>query len=174
MFFSCTSHKCLELFIAAYSKDDSNFYDDMFYYRGSAPYKAHPVQFESTILEISESFSEIYNQAKEAEDRDLDQICGVGYRKALEFLIKDYAILINPENEEQIKREFLNGVITNYIHSEKIKEISKRAVWIGNDETHYIRKWDNKDINDLKILIKLTTNWITNEVLSKNYIEEMN
>ena len=35
-------------------------------------------------------FLTIYNQSLSAEDNNLDQIAGIGYRKALEFLIKDY------------------------------------------------------------------------------------
>ena len=31
---------------------------------------------------------------------------------------------------------------------------------LGNDETHYSRKWVDMDINDLKILIRLTVTWM--------------
>ena len=48
--------------------------------------------FSTIIKDISPSFDSIYNQAFCAEQLSLDQICGVGYRKALEFLIKDYQI----------------------------------------------------------------------------------
>jgi len=47
----------------------------------------------------------------------------------------------------------LSACIQQYIDNEKIKLVSKRAVWIGNDETHYVRKWIEKDIEDLKRLI---------------------
>lgn len=48
--------------------------------------------FSEIINSISPQFVLIYNQAYYAEQTNLDQICGVGYRKALEFLIKDYLI----------------------------------------------------------------------------------
>ena len=44
------------------------------------------------ISELSPNFCEIYNQAYIAEQTNLMQICGTGYRKSLEFLIKDYLI----------------------------------------------------------------------------------
>ncbi len=47
------------------------------------------------------------------------------------------------------------------------------AFWLGNDETHYLRKWEQHDVDDLVTLIKLTTNWIEIEHLSKSYVEEM-
>ena len=49
----------------------------------------------------------------------------------------------------------------------------KRAVWLGNDETHYVRKWEDKDISDLKRLIKLTVNWIENNLLTQDYMSTM-
>lgn len=46
--------------------------------------------FSNIISELSPNFCEIYNQAYIAEQTNLMQICGTGYRKSLEFLIKDY------------------------------------------------------------------------------------
>ncbi|OWR27271.1 hypothetical protein CDO73_23815 [Saccharibacillus sp. O23] len=172
--FTCTNAKCSEIFFGVYLKDQFNFRDDVFYLRGCSPFQPFPESFEECIEELSPSFVEIYNQAKHAEERRLDQICGVGYRKALEFLIKDYAITLQPEKVENIKKEPLAAVISNYILNQRIKEISKRAVWLGNDETHYVRRWENKDIDDLKLLIKLTINWISLELLSSKYEEDMN
>ena len=45
--------------------------------------------------------------------------------------------------------------------------------WLGNDETHYVRKWEEKDIRDLKILIRLTESWIQNSILTDKYLREM-
>lgn len=50
------------------------------------------IVFSDIINEISPGFVKIYNQAHEAEIRLLDDIVGGGYRKALEFLIKDICI----------------------------------------------------------------------------------
>ena len=41
-------------------------------------------------------------------------------------------------------------VISRYIDDSNIKNVAKRAVWLGNDETHYIRKWEDKDLSFLK------------------------
>lgn len=106
---------------------------------------------------------------------NLNQICGVGYRKALEFLIKDY--LISKESDaqtiENIKSKFLNNCIQDNVQNENIKNVAKRAVWLGNDETHYIRVWADKDVNNLKQLIDLTVRWIENEVETERVLQEM-
>ena len=57
--------------------------------------------------------------------------------------------------------------------NEKVKEVAKRAVWIGNDETHYVRRWEGKDIEDLKTLIEITIHWIEMEKLTADYLTEM-
>lgn len=33
-------------------------------------------------------------------------------------------------------------------------------MWLGNDETHYVRRWEEKDLSDLKRLISMTVSWI--------------
>lgn len=52
--------------------------------------------FSQEIKDLSPNFVKIYHQAEQAENTGLSDICGLGYRKALEFLVKDYAIAFNP------------------------------------------------------------------------------
>lgn len=47
----------------------------------------------------------------------------------------------------------LGQCINDYIDDDKIKKSSKVSAWLGNDETHYIKKFEDKDINDLKRFI---------------------
>lgn len=132
--------------------------------------------FSETISKISGQFATIYNQAYYAEQMGLDQICGVGYRKAIEFLIKDY--LISKETDAQkieiIKNKFLGNCIKDDVQDKNIREVAKRAVWIGNDETHYVRVWADKDVQNLKQLIELTVRWIENEIETEQVLQEIN
>lgn len=130
--------------------------------------------FSNIISELSPNFCEIYNQAYIAEQTNLMQICGTGYRKSLEFLIKDYLISTLPEGQhEAIKNKFLNNCIRDNISNINIKTVASRAVWLGNDETHYTRKWEDKDINDLKSIIELTLHWIESEIRTQKLLEDM-
>ncbi len=131
-------------------------------------------QFDENIKKLSSNFCEIFNQAYVAEQMDLNEIAGIGYRKALEFLIKDYCIDKNKEQEEKIKKEPLSQVITNYILSDKIKNLAKASIWIGNDETHYVRKYEDKDIKDLKRFISATVAYITYELIADSAQEFVN
>ncbi len=60
-----------------------------------------------------------------------------------------------------------------YVDNENIKQRAKRAVWLGNDETHYVRTWIDKDIKDLKLLIKLTVGWIEHAIITELLIADM-
>ena len=98
---------------------------------------------------------------------------GIGLRKALEFLVKDFALKEHPDKEDAIKKTFLGSCIENYIDDANVKECARRAAWLGNDETHYLRKWTDKDVKDLKLLITLTVHWIDNVLLTRKYLAEM-
>ena len=107
------------------------------------------------------------------ESQGLLQICGVGYRKALEFLIKDYLIATKSSDPNKIKSMALGTCIENYVTEGNVKAVAERAVWLGNDETHYERKWVGKDLADLKTMIDLVVHWITVEYPTKSALESM-
>lgn len=118
------------------------------------PTRYTPEVFDCQIETISPQFVKIYNQALAAESSGLDEIAGLGYRKAMEFLVKDYCIHTNPEDEVKIKSMPLSQCITTYVKSEQIQTLATRAAWIGNDEAHYVRKQEDRDVSDMKNFIK--------------------
>ena len=130
-------------------------------------------EFTKEINELSPQFVKIFGEAESAEQETLMEICGVGYRKALEFLIKDYLIKNNPGEKDEIERKSLGNCIKENIDSSKIKKIAEKATWLGNDETHYVRKWEDKDLKDLKILISITVHYILMDIQANTYIADM-
>jgi len=174
--YQCSHEDCKKAFIAYFNKigtTNPSGTIPMYEYKKSMPGNFVNKEFTKTINDISPKFGVIFNQAKNGEDLGLDEIAGMGYRKALEFLLKDYIILNNPNLDSQIKTKFLGKCIDENIENVKLKEISKRAVWLGNDETHYERRWEQRDISDLKQLIDISLHWIEMEKLSANFIKEM-
>jgi hypothetical protein len=106
----------------------------------SAPINFKERKFDEKLSNLSSQFIKIYNQAKQAEEYGLDEIAGLGYRKSLEFLVKDYAIYKNKEKEKLIKETWMSDCIKNYIDNDQIKILAEKSEWIGNDEAHYVRK----------------------------------
>lgn len=155
----CPKDDCGKFFSLEY--DDSGHTSNVRSYENYTYRPPIEIDLPDNIEKVSESFVEIYSQATKAESEGLDQIAGVGYRKSLEFLIKDHAIRNNPENEDSIKKKMLGPVITEYLNDfPKLQNLSKAATWIGNDETHYVRRHDDKDIRDMKQFIKSASQFI--------------
>jgi hypothetical protein len=124
--------------------------------------------FSEEIIKLSPIFVKIYNQALAAETSSLDEIAGLGYRKSLEFLIKDFAISENPKDEADIKKMQLAPCIKQYITDPNVKTLATRTAWLGNDEAHYIRKHDDRDITDMKLFIKASIYFISMIMITKD------
>ncbi|MFD1899224.1 DUF4145 domain-containing protein [Enterococcus termitis] len=157
----CSNDSCKKYFIAAYNY---NSYTEISEY---IPYSYRPpikVELPENIEKVSPNFVEIYSQATTAESEKLNQIAGVGYRKALEFLVKDYAIRYNPDETEKIKTMLLGPVIKQYLSDfKKLQTLATAATWIGNDETHYVRRHEDKDIKSMKRFIRAAAQYIAAE-----------
>ena len=174
----CPSATCRRLFLAQYTKP---VLIAQYNLQNCVPYIISTAEHTETTKNISKDFCDIYDEAQKAEGSSLKLVAGPGYRKALEFLIKDYVISqITEENADkraaqktEVEKMPLATCIGKFVKSEQIKQIAKRAAWLGNDETHYVRKWEDKDLGDLKKLIELTLHWIEIEKLTADVIMDM-
>lgn len=153
MFF-CPS--CESAFFVSYrvTDDYSNYSKTCGTIIAQYPNPSTTTPFSEEISILSPKFVEIYHQSEIAESTNLTEICGIGYRKALEFLVKDFAIHEHPEDKEIIEKKLLSQCIKNYIDDDRIKTLAERSAWIGNDEAHYVRKQEDRDVSDLKNFIK--------------------
>jgi hypothetical protein len=165
----CPRESCGLTFLAYY---EDLYHKGKYFFRYSKPGMPKPPTIQDTIKKMSPSFEKIYNESVAAESYGLLEICGAGYRKSLEFLVKDYIISMGIK-EETIKGLFMGKCIEEYIDDNAVKQVAKRAAWLGNDETHFCRKWVDKDLTDLKRLLHLTMNAIDNKIITKQYTEEM-
>ena len=84
----CPNQECNRSFIAYYEYNRNNGHYS--YANVTSIGNLIGKEFSDVINSISPNFTVIYNQAFSAEQQNLTEICGVGYRKALEYLIKDY------------------------------------------------------------------------------------
>lgn len=180
LIFQCPLTSCKRYFIGYYVQDNVHHGSLRAYgtepdyeLRGFSPYVFQKKEFPQEIEKTSSTFVEIYNEAAQAENRNLINVAGPGYRKALEFLVKDYLIKKYPAMKAEIRSSSIQKLIQGYFDDPDLKACAERAIWLGNDETHYLRIWKNKDINDLKRLITLSVNWIQNKILTEKYIKQM-
>ncbi|MDP1722642.1 MAG: hypothetical protein Q8L37_05520 [Candidatus Gottesmanbacteria bacterium] len=182
--FQCMFSDCRAVFLGLYQRRSDGGY---IYLNNDIPRYSEPNETIPEIIDsISSNYRKIYAQAEKAEQQGLDLIAGSGYRKALEFLIKDYAIkLVADDTEESkytneqistiqsIKKNQLASVINANINIPKVKSMASRATWLGNDETHYERRFEQSDITVMKTLMKLTILHIEAEELTKQYEKDI-
>lgn len=167
--------RCEDIFIANYSATYNGSIDKYTTYslNNIYPSTIESQPFSKHISTLSKDFIEIFNQSSEAEKNNLFRICGIGYRKSLEFLIKDYLIYKNPDKEDDIKKLTLGKCINDYLckssdnnpFEQRIKILAEKSAWLGNDEAHYIRKHEDKDFNDLKKFIEIIISYINAELI---------
>jgi len=168
--FQCPRENCQSFFVSAYYP---RYGVGTHFYSGSVPFEPMSEEFPKHISEISPQFCRICNQSRNAESQGWDLVAGPGYRKALEFLVKDYLCRMRPADAPEIKGLQLGPCIENFVDNDKVKAVAKRAAWLGNDETHYVKKWEEKDLEDLKSLIQLTVHWIEMEEMTNTVLKEM-
>ena len=130
-------------------------------------------EFGKHINSASPKFEEIYNQALTAEANGLDDVCGPGFGKALEFLLKGFLVHEKPEEEEKIKAIKNIGALLDRLSDPKTKIVVERATWLRNDETHYTKKFEDRDVQDLKKLIDLSVHWIEASLDTEEYEKNM-
>lgn len=147
--------KCKSCFTALY-KSTSVCKNAYFKTKNTITYPSplNKTNFSNNIAKISPQFVNIYKQSEITEQSDLTDVTGIGYRKALEFLIKDFSIFLHPEKKYIIEKASLSVCIKEYINDPKISTLATACAWLGNDETHYVRKHEDYNINNLKTFMK--------------------
>lgn len=177
----CVSKECKKVFVATqkYEHDKGLFLFDRFL-DGSPKGPSFPKPIlelkDAITLEENEpsqtKFMKTYLQSLVAESQGLDEIAGMGYRKAIEYLIKDWAIYKFPNNKEKILKSWLADIIKTYFDGD-LKEILDRATWLGNDQVHYNKLFEDYNLEHLKELIDLIMVELDREAKKRHYIENI-
>lgn len=101
------------------------------------------------IYQISSRFVDIYNQAMITNNMKLNLVSGPAFRKAFEYLVKDYAIYKNPKSANKIKSYKVIKVINEFLNFEPLNLLLEASNIIGNDETHYEKRYDELSVEEL-------------------------
>ena len=147
------------------------FSDDHYRYVNTIPANAKKTIFSDDICSLSHDFMEIYQQSEQAEKLGLNRICGVGYRKAVEFLIKDYCIFVDEKSKDAILEEkFIDSI--KRLNNPQMKNLANKCRMLGNDETHTFIRYE-EGIKELKLFIASLVNFIqiqfdAEKILQKN------
>lgn len=171
----CSNFECYKIFVCLH-KWNNNTFEFERYLNGlpKGPDWPKPIlELKSSIQQEQENksnFIKTYLQSLEAENLGLDELAGMGYRKSIEYLVKDWAIKNNPEKAEKIEKSWLGQVIKDYYEGD-LKDILERATWLGNDQAHYNRLFEEFDLDVLKELIDLIMVELDRQYKKAHYIE---
>lgn len=152
---------CSQEFFIKFKRDTANA-NYVYYYYEALPYPEPQVNLPADFQELFPEFYKIYTEAAKAESYNLLEICGMGYRKALEALVKQYAIELFPDETEAIQNEMLMPTIKRFA-SPKIVTLATAATWLGNDHAHLVTKHPDYDLEALKTFINVLCQYIQSE-----------
>lgn len=145
-----------------YKQDDHLGFVDVF------PYGTYKNTFPSDFAEVSKRFINTYEQAMTAKELHLDELVGMGLRKALEFLIYDYiknVLAIEPAKtlEKRIEQIKIQNIDVN----------GTLVRWVGNDHTHVELKHPEFTIDEMIQSIDLIVYYLYAEYKSKKVAEKI-
>ena len=109
-----------------------------------------PSFYSEALNNVSPRFIELYNQALRAENVGDIDLAAAGYRNALECLIKDYAINELKVPRDSVVKKSLHESIGEYLDERALAGSADVVRILGNDYTHYERKYSELDFSILK------------------------
>jgi hypothetical protein len=128
--------------------------------------------------EVFSRFHPLYAEAMEALKNGMEEASGMLLRKCLEALVYDYIKFGSKIKGKPIDMYSLqkNGLMKAVESMEDValRELSKRAVWIGNDNVHTKKKWNHVDSDDLNRLIGAIVLNIYAKIECLIYLRKMN
>lgn len=124
--------------------------------------------YDNEILKVtSPRFIEIYNQALHSEDVGDFDIAAIGFRLALECLVKDYAIKHLNKPTEEVSKKTLADAIGDYLETDLVKAADVVRI-LGNDYAHYERKHADLDYALLKRYLNIFIQLVETKVMLAN------
>lgn len=128
------------------------------------PTTAANLRVDEDIRQISPEFYKIYNQCLIAKNDGLNQLYGMGFRKALETLVTDFSIKQNPDEVDKILKMPLHSRIETYFRDSEAKTALMACKWLGNNETHYENCNTDEDLQLFEDLIEDTLYYIHRDI----------
>lgn len=123
--------------------------------------------FEKHLVDLSPRFVKMYDEAYTAERNGHFDLASIGYRSALEFLIKDYAVKILNHSFEEVSSKSLDKAIKLYLPEVRMSQSADVVRIMGNDKTHY-NQILNLDFDILKEYLEILIHFISINIRAIN------
>jgi len=134
-----------------------------------------PAVLPQNIQDLSPRFVSLYEQSYTAEQNGHIELAGSGYRNAIEVLIKDFAIQKLNAHEDEVCKLKLYDAIGKYLKEINIDTSAADVIRVlGNDYTHYQRKYDAIDFVVVKRYLEIFIQQIETRLLLMEPIVSVN
>ena len=161
---------CKKFFMATYlNVQKTDTYATKQIFSSIYPHGIFQHSFPHDIKQISEKFVNIYEQAMTAKDAELNELVGIGLRRAFEFLLSDY--IKNVLEVEPAK------TLEKRIEQIKVQNVNVNGTlvrWIGNDHTHIEIKHPEFSIEEMIDSINMVVYYLYAEYKSKEVAKKIN
>jgi len=121
---------------------------------GIRPEAIIPVSEENpvsdNIKKLSPQGAKLHSQSERAALRSDYELAMAGYRSALESIIKDYAIKIRNESQDDVASKTLGKAIEAYLEEDILKSADVVRI-LGNGATHYVNAYEDIDFSTFKL-----------------------
>lgn len=125
--------------------------------------------FEPLITNLSPRFVDMYNSTFKCEQAGAVELAGIGYRAAMELLIKDYALDFELASYEEIAKKNLNRCIDTFFKNDSGAFISADVVrLLGNNYAHWDKTEEQLDLQTLKAYLELVVQSVYAKLLIKH------
>lgn len=125
-----------------------------------------PTMLPDNIQELSPRFANLYEQSYTAEQNGHLELSGSGYRNAIEVLLKDFAIKKLGAPKEDVCKMKLYDAIGTYLKEVNLETSAADVIRVlGNDYTHYQRKYDDIDFIVVKKYLEIFIQQIETKLL---------
>ncbi len=143
---TCRCTACSKTFFFACASDGEGYAPNVCLYPDITftPYK------NDIFSSVSERFITMYNQALQSEFVGNIELAAIGYRSSLEILIKDFATKELNKPFEEVAKKSLCNAIGEYLNQPDLVSTADVIRILGNDYTHYQRKYPEHDFELLK------------------------
>lgn len=145
---SCQCTHCENRFVALYERVKTTDKDGLEYIEVLPRPKGKALP--ACLSTISPRFEDAHSEAEGAETFGFTNLAAIGYRRALEILIKDFAIVELGKSEEEVASKKLEVAIATYLQQEQLMNTADVVRILGNDHTHYKEKYPEHDFSLLK------------------------
>lgn len=120
------------------------------------------------LSKLSPRFADLHNQAKTAESKSLIDIAAVGFRAALEVLVKEFAITELNEPAADVESKSLAAVIGMYLQQADLVKTADVVRILGNDYAHFKKSYPQHDFELLVRYYDIFLNLINTKLMILN------